>query len=110
MDPLHLVVNPTLRMYMVVANIFFGETHLPVFMSPDDAPDELQRLLLLAVPVNEHGHKSIASLAKLLGISRWSVNKWINSHKIPPGRAAQIVDLSEGRVSLADFSRFIYTL
>lgn len=83
---------------------------MPVFRSPDQAPDELQRLLLIAVPPNKHGYKSIATLAKLLGISRWSINKWINSHKIPPGRAAQIVDLSEGRVSLADFSRFIYTL
>lgn len=83
---------------------------MPVYSDPDDAPNELQKLLLKAVPVNEHGYKSIRHLAKLLGISRWSVQKWLGNQKIPPGRAVQIVDLSEGRVSLSDFSRFIYTL
>ena len=83
---------------------------MPVFHDPEDAPNELQKLLLRAVPVNDHGYKSILHLSKLLGISRWSVQKWIVNKKIPPGRAVQVVDLSEGRVSLADFSRFIYTL
>ena len=83
---------------------------MPVFANPEDADNELQRLLLLAVPTNAHGYKSIAHLAKLLKISRWSVQKWITKQKIPPQRAVQVVDLSEGRVSLADFSRFVYTL
>lgn len=83
---------------------------MPVYAKPEDAPNELQRLLLHAVPPSPYGHKSILHLSRLLGISRWSVQKWIVSGKIPPNRAAQIVDLSEGRVSLADFSRFIYTL
>lgn len=83
---------------------------MPVYAKPEDAPNELQKLLLTAVPVNEHGYKSILHLSKLLGVSRWAVQKWIIRGKIPPGRAAQIVDLSEGRVSLADFSRFVYTL
>lgn len=83
---------------------------MPVYAEPDDAPNELQKLLLLAVPVNKHGHKSILHLSKLLGISRWSVQKWITKQKIPPKRAVQVVDLSEGRVSLADFSRFVYDL
>lgn len=83
---------------------------MPVYADPEDAPNELQKLLLRAVPVNDHGYKSILHLSKLLGISRWSVQKWIVNKKIPPGRAVQVVDLSEGRVSLADFSRFVYTL
>lgn len=83
---------------------------MPVYHDPEDAPNELQRLLLLAVPVNSHGFKSISHLAKLLGLSRWAVQKWIVNEKIPPNRAVQVVDLAEGRVSLADFSRFVYTL
>ena len=83
---------------------------MPVYHDPEDAPSELQRLLLLAVPVNQHGFKSISHLAKLLGLSRWAIQKWIVSEKIPPNRAVQVVDLAEGRVSLADFSRFVYTL
>lgn len=83
---------------------------MPVFCDPEDAPNELQRLLLLAVPVNQHGYKSISQLAKSLGVTRWAVQKWIVNKKIPPNRAMQVVDLAEGRVSLADFSRFVYTL
>lgn len=83
---------------------------MPVFSDPSQADNELQRLLLTAVPVNEFGYKSIRHLAKMLGLSRWAVQKWIIQGRIPPGRAVQIVDLSEGRVSLADFSRFVYTL
>lgn len=83
---------------------------MPVFNDPEDAPGELQRLLLLAVPRNKHGFKSINHLAKLMSVSRWSVQKWIVKNKLPPNRAVQIVDLSEGRVSLADFTRFVYDL
>ncbi len=80
------------------------------YANPEDAPNDLQRLLLTAVPVNEHGNKSIHGLAKLLGISAWSIHKWIVRGKIPPNRAAEVVDISEGRVTLADFTRFVYTL
>jgi hypothetical protein len=83
---------------------------MPVYADPKDAPSELQRLLLEAVPVNEHGYKSIRHLAKLLKISPWSIQKWIIREKIPPNRAVEVVDIAEGRVSLADFSRFVYTL
>jgi predicted transcriptional regulator len=83
---------------------------MPVFHDPEDAENELQKLLLLAVPRNKHGFKSINHLAKLLKVSRWSVQKWIVRRKLPPNRAVQIVDLAEGRVSLADFTRFVYDL
>ena len=83
---------------------------MPVYHDPEDAPNDLQKLLLTAVPMNRHGYKSIDELARLLGISRWSIQKWIIRQRIPPNRAAQVVDLSEGRVSLSDFSRFVYDL
>lgn len=83
---------------------------MTVYNDTARAPSELQRLLLLAVPENDHGNKSLTHLAKLLKLSRWAVQKWIIKDEIPPNRAAQIVDLAEGRVSLADFSRFVYKL
>lgn len=83
---------------------------MPVYHDPEDAPTELQRLLLLAVPRNKHGYKSIDHLAKLMKLSRWAIQKWIINNRIPPKRAVQVVDLSEGRVSLGDFSRFIFDL
>lgn len=83
---------------------------MPVFNDPEDAPNELQRLLLLAVPRNKHGFKSINQLAKQMQISRWAIQKWIINKKLPPNRAVQLVDLSEGRVSLSDLTRFVYDL
>ena len=59
-------------------------------------------------PDPEGKHKSIALLAKLLGMSAWGVQKWCKDQHIPPKRAAQIVDLNPGEVTLADFGRFVY--
>lgn len=83
---------------------------MPVFHDPQDAPSELQRLLLEAVPRNSHGFKSLNHLARMMNVSRWAIQKWIVNNRIPPKRAVQVVDLSEGRVSLGDFSRFIFDL
>lgn len=55
------------------------------------------------------GDKSIAILAWLLGVRPWSIYKWIEKGGIPPKRASAVVDLAEGRATLADFSPFIYT-
>jgi len=60
------------------------------------------------LPDEKGSYKSIAILASLLGMSAWGVQKWCKSNHIPPRRAAQIVDLNPGEVSLADFGRFIY--
>lgn len=68
----------------------------------------LHDLLLSACPPNEAGEKSITILADALGISAWSIHKWVQKGKIPPGRAVEVVDISEGRVTLGDFSPFIY--
>lgn len=84
---------------------------MPVFTDPENAEiSDLQKLLLKAVPADEHGYHTISHLAKLLKLSRWAVQKWIRDDKIPPGRAAAIVDIAEGRVSLGDFSRYVYKL
>jgi hypothetical protein len=70
----------------------------------------LHDLLLHACPPNERGEKSITVLAESFDppISAWAIHKWVQKGKIPPARAVEIVDLSEGRVTLASFSPFIY--
>jgi len=60
-----------------------------------------------AVP-DDTGVKSISFLAALLGIDSFSIYKWISRGAIPPKRASDIVDLAEGRATLADFTPFIY--
>lgn len=81
---------------------------MATYSSPDDAAKEIHRLLLVAVPVNEHGNKTILHLAKLLKVSKATIWRWIELERIPPDRAKKVVDLSEGRVSLDDFHRFVY--
>ncbi len=68
----------------------------------------LHDLLLRACPANASGEKSITILANALEISAWSIHKWVQKGKIPPGRAVEVVDIAEGRVTLADFSPFVY--
>ena len=78
------------------------------FPTPADAPDPLQRLLLEAVPANDHGRKTTNHLADLLGVRRWTVRKWIIGQKLPPHRALEVVALAEGRVTKEDFDPFVY--
>lgn len=72
----------------------------------DNGP--LHDLLLKACPPNESGEKSISVLAAKMQISAWSIHKWVQKGKIPPVRAVEVVDISEGRVTLSDFSPFVY--
>lgn len=81
---------------------------MPTFQGPEDAPDELTALLLLASPRNEHGNKTLNHLAKLMGVTKWAMRKWIKSQRIPPQRVVQIVRLGEGRVDTKDFDAFVY--
>lgn len=69
---------------------------------------KLHDLLLQACPPDSENRKSITVLANRLAMSPWGVHKWINKGKIPPGRALQVVEISDGRATLADFSPFIY--
>lgn len=54
------------------------------------------------------GTKSIAVLAKLLGMSPWAVHLWINKKRIPGRKAEIVANLSEGRVPFEKFSPFIF--
>lgn len=56
----------------------------------------------------ENGVKSIAALASLLDMAPWGVQLWIKKRRIPPARAAEIVNLNPTEVSLHDFSPYIY--
>lgn len=81
---------------------------MPTYKNPEDADNALQKLLLKASPVNAHGNKTMSHLAKKIGVTRWAMQKWIIKQQIPPGRAMQIVEVSEERVSLDDFKPFVY--
>lgn len=77
---------------------------------PSAVQNDLHRLLLTAVPADARGEKTIVNLARLMEVSRSSIWKWVTKQSLPPHRAAQLVDLSEGRITLADCSRFVYNL
>lgn len=102
---------------------------MPTYKSPDDAEDDLTRLLLEAVPENELGNKTITHLASCLGLARAAVYKWVAQQKMPPERVLQVVKLSgvlkydekgrpvydidqkglvRERVKREDFDRFVY--
>lgn len=95
---------------------------MPTYHKPEDAESGLHRLLLRAVPENEHGNKTILHLAKLMGINRWSINKWVRKDRISPERVMQVVEISkivgydendkpilgEQRVSREEFDPFVY--
>lgn len=76
---------------------------------PMTVENQMHRLLLIASPPDAEGRKTISTLARKLGVSRGTVWKWIELGRIPPRRAVDVVDISEGRVTLADFARFVYT-
>lgn len=69
----------------------------------------LQELLVRACPADKKtGVKSVPNLARKMKLSPWAVYKWVKAGRIPPRRATQIVELAEGRVTLGDFSPFVY--
>ena len=54
------------------------------------------------------GIKSIAILAKLLGMSPWGVNLWIKKQRIPPMKARAITELRGCEVPIERFSPYIF--
>ena len=85
------------------------KTTPPEFIRRHKDMGPLQDLLLAACPPDPvSGIKSIPILAEALGMSPWGVFKWIHASRIPPRQATRVVDLSESRVTLGDFSAFIY--
>jgi len=115
------IVNRTVRMYMLTGKPQ-EEYPMPTYHSPEDQTDGLHRLLLRAVPENKHGNKTILFLAELLGLNRWSINKWVGKNRISPERVVQLVEISkiqgfddngkpilgEPRVAREDFDPFVY--
>lgn len=71
----------------------------------DNGP--LHRLMIKACPPDpETGAKSIGVLATKIDVSRQALNKAVSKNSMTPGLAIKIVDVAEGRVTLADFSPF----
>ena len=81
---------------------------MPLFTRPEDAPDELTRLILHAVPRDRHGWKTLQHFSTLMGVSKWGVRKWINAQRVPPERVMDIVRIGEGRVKVEDFHKFVF--
>lgn len=90
---------------------------MPTFYKPEDATDDLTRLILKAVPENERGNKTLNHACKILKVTKWAMRKWINAQKISPERAMQIVEMGRigvkrkkdpGRVSLEELHPFVY--
>lgn len=81
---------------------------MPVYSSPEKADDDLTELLLRAAPRNERGFPTLTLLAEAMGVSRWSIQKWIINQKMSPDRVLQVCRVGEGRVKREDFDRFVY--
>lgn len=83
-----------------------------------DVDNELHKLLLRAVPPNAYGNKTLAHLAELIPVTRWSIQKWIINESIRPKWVKRLVEISKigepdgspGRVSEDDFKRFVYNV
>lgn len=69
---------------------------------------DLHAILLRAVPENQYGRKTIMRLSELTGASKATIWHWIKKDFLTPERAKQVVELSEGRVSLDELHRFVY--
>lgn len=69
----------------------------------------LHDLLLRACPPDANGEKSITVLAGALGITPWAIHKWVKNGRVPPRRASRIVDISDGRVTISNFTLFVYS-
>jgi len=60
----------------------------------------LQAMLLDACPPNAEGAVSIVILSEAMKLSNWAVYRWIETGRVPANRARQLVDVSEGRITL----------
>lgn len=80
----------------------------PQPQDPGSQPSTLHELLLRAVPENSYGRKTIMRLSEVMEVSKATIWHWIKKDFLPPDRASQVVDLSEGRVTLDELHRFVY--
>lgn len=73
----------------------------------------LQDLLIKCCPPTQTKRgkgesQSIPILAAALGMTSAGVYKWIDSGKMSPKRAKKCVELSNGRVTIEEFTPFVY--
>jgi hypothetical protein len=57
---------------------------------------------------SKEGEKSIPTLAYLLGITSWGLNKWIHKGRIPAGRVNRLCEIAEGRVAQKRIYPFVF--
>lgn len=77
--------------------------------SDEERSDALQALLTKACVPDAKGKQNIEVLARRHAISFQSVYKWIKKGRIEPDRAKEIVDKSEGRVKIEEFTPFFFS-
>ncbi len=71
-------------------------------------PKGLKPILLDLCPPDKKGHRSIAKLAKKLGMSSYGIYKWINSGRIPPEQVNVLVKFSKGKLTHQDLHKFVF--
>lgn len=91
---------------------------MPSYEKPEDAVTPLGTLLLRVVPENKHGRKTFTHLAKLIPITRYGLQKWMEDQRVPPKRVARLVEISaldsEGkkidkpRAAVEDFHEYVF--
>jgi hypothetical protein len=70
---------------------------------------KLHTLLIKACPPDPvTGAQSVPLLAKKLDMSKQALNYAVARGKVRPGLAQKIVDLADGRVTLSDFTPFVF--
>ena len=81
---------------------------MAAYSSPEQATNALHRLILIAVPPNHLGNKTITHFCYLAETSRAAVWKMIKNLHVQPHMAMKIVEIGEGRVTLDQLHRFVY--
>lgn len=68
----------------------------------------LHDLLIQACPPSRDGSQSIPLLAEKLKMTPQGIYKWIQNGRVPPRQAVRVVQLSRGKVTLDDFTPYIF--
>lgn len=68
---------------------------------------DLEALLRQGSPPDDHGRRSLPSLARALGITRQRLQQIIVDGEMPPGRADRIVEVSGGLITADAIAPFI---
>jgi len=68
----------------------------------------LHDLLLSACPPGENGTRSIVVLAGYIQVSHQYVYRWIKDNRVPARFVRRLVELSGGKLELADFNKYVF--